>query len=354
MPQPINLHEYQQFARTRLPAMVYDYYAGGAADEITVRENETAWARLRLRPRMLVDVGNCDLATTILGQPVDMPIITAPCALNALAHPDGELAVARATASAGIIQTLSTVSAYSIEDVAAASHGARWFQLYVYRDRVITRELVQRAEAAGYQALCLTVDVPVPGPRERDARNQFRVPPHIRVANLAHLVADAQDGSALLNYVGLQFDPSLTWKDIDWLHSITKLPIVIKGILTAEDTILARTHGAAGICVSNHGGRQLDTAISTCDALPEVVAAAEGTMEIVVDGGIRRGTDILKALALGARAVLIGRPYLWGLAADGEAGVRRVLDLLASDLKLAMALAGMPTVAAITPALLAR
>ena len=196
MPDPLNLAEYELRARELLPQMVYDYYAGGANDEITVRENVHSWAQLRLRPRVLVDVRACDLSTTILGQAVAMPLITAPCALNALAHPEGELAVARATSTAGIIQVLSTVSAYSIEDVALASTGQRWFQLYCYRDRTITAELVRRAEVAGFSALCVTVDVPVPGPRERDARNQFKVPPHIRVANLTHLLPDSADGSA--------------------------------------------------------------------------------------------------------------------------------------------------------------
>lgn len=351
MTEPLNLHDYEQLARERLPQMVYDYYAGGAGDEITVRENEQAWARLRLRPRVLVDVSACDLSTTIIGQPVSMPLMTAPCALNALAHPEGELAVARAAAAAGIVQVLSTLSAYRMEDVATASEGKRWFQLYCYRDREITRELVERAEASGFVALCVTVDVPVPGPRERDARNRFKVPPNVRVANLAHLVPDTADGSALLKYVSDQFDPSLTWEALDWLRGITRLPIVVKGILTAEDARLAVRHGVAGIGVSNHGGRQLDSVVATCDALPEVVDAVAGKVAVFVDGGIRRGTDLLKAIALGAQAALIGRPYLWGLAVDGEAGVRRVLTLLRDDLRLSMALAGCQRISDISRAL---
>jgi 4-hydroxymandelate oxidase len=212
--------------------------------------------------------------------------------------------------------------------------------LYCYRDRAITRELVQRAEAAGYAALCLTVDVPVHGPRERDIRNRFKLPSNTPVANLAHLMPEAVEGSALVKYISERFDATLTWDSLAWLRGLTRLPLVVKGVLTAEDARLAVQHGVAGIGVSNHGGRQLDTAVATCDALAEVVEAAAGGAEVFVDGGIRRGTDVLKALALGARGVMIGRPYLWGLAVDGEAGVKRVLDLLRDDLRIAMALCG--------------
>lgn len=354
MTEPLNLSDYERLARERLPRMVYDYFAGGAGDEITLRENEQAWAAVRLRPRVLVDVSACDTSTTILGRPVSIPLMTAPCALNALAHPDGELAVARATAAAGVIQVLSTLSAHSLEAVAAAASGQRWFQLYCYRDRGITRELVERAEAAGFGALCLTVDLPVPGIRERDARNRFKVPADMRVGNLAHLLPDYAGGSALLKYVSDQFDPSLTWEALDWLRGLSRLPIVVKGILTAEDARLAVQHSAAGIVVSNHGGRQLDGATATCDSLPEVVDAVAGQAEVFVDGGIRRGTDVLKALALGARAVLIGRPYLWGLAVDGEAGVRGVLELLRREFGVSMALAGCPKISAIGAALVRR
>ena len=339
--EPLNLREYEQCAREILLQPIYDFYVGGAGDEITVRENERAWAGLRLRPRVLVDVSACETSTTILGQPAAMPLLTAPCALNALAHPDGELAVARATAEAGVVQVVSTLSSYSVEEIAAASSGIRWLQLYCYRDRGLTKALVERAEAAGFGALCVTVDVPMPGLRERDIRNGFKVPPHIRAANFEQAIPDTAEGSALLAYVADQFDPSLTWDALDWLRSITRLPIVVKGILTAEDALLAVQHGVVGIVVSNHGGRQLDSVVSTAEALPEIVAVAENA-EVYVDGGIRRGTDILKALALGARAVLIGRPYLWALAVSGEAGVAHVLQHLRDDLKLSMALAGCP------------
>ena len=361
--EPLNLAEYEQAARARLPQMVYDYYAGGSGDEVSVRDNELAWSRVRLRPRVLVDVGACDLSTTVLGRPVAMPVLTAPCGANVLAHPDGELAVARATAAAGIVQVLSTMAGHSLEDVAAASDaaeaagGARWFQLYCYRDRGITRELVARAEAAGFLALCVTVDVPVLGYRERDARNRFRLPPGVRLANIKQQFEELDSGSALLQYVNDQFDPCLTWESVDWLRSITRLPVVLKGVLAAEDARLAVEHGAAGIIVSNHGGRQLDGAVATCDALPEIaeaVAGASEVAEVYVDGGIRRGVDVLKALALGARAVLIGRPYLWALAVDGEAGVLRVLHMLRDELRRSLALAGCPRIRDVRPSLIAR
>jgi 4-hydroxymandelate oxidase len=297
VPSLLNLAEYEQRARELLPHAVYDYYAGGSADEVTLRENITAWQALRLRPRMLVDVHAIDLQTSVLGQPITMPIITAPCAQNALAHPDGEYAVARATAALGTIQTLSTVSSYALEDIAAATTGSQWFQLYCFRDRNITRNLVERAEAAGYSALCVTVDVPLLGHRERDTRNAFALPPQARLANLAPFVPAAATGADVLNYID---DMRLTWDGIAWIRSITQLPIILKGILTAEDALLGVQHGAAAICVSNHGGRQLDSAITACAALPEIVAAIGTTAEIYADGGIRRGTDILKALALGA------------------------------------------------------
>ncbi|HEX3526828.1 MAG TPA: alpha-hydroxy acid oxidase [Thermoanaerobaculia bacterium] len=358
--EPFNLADYEQLARERLPRMVYDYYAGGAGDEVSVRENELAWSRVRLRPRVLVDVSACDLSTTVLGRPVAMPVLTAPCGMNVLAHPDGELAVARATAAAGIVQVLSTLSGHSLEDIAAVSSaagGAQWFQLYCYRDRGITRELVARAEAAGFLALCVTVDVPVLGYRERDARNRFHLPPGVRVANITQQVAEIDRGSALLQYVSDQFDPSLTWESVDWLRSITRLPVVLKGVLAAEDARLAVEHGAAGVIVSNHGGRQLDGTVAPCDALPEIaeaVARAADTAEVYVDGGIRRGVDVLKALALGARAVLIGRPYLWALAAEGEAGVLRLLHMLRDELQRSLALAGCPRVRDVRPSLIAR
>ena len=354
---PINLDDYETLARQRLSQKIYDYYAGGAEDELTVQENQRAWGRVRLRPRMLVDVSGRDLSTTILGQPVSMPVLTAPTAFPAMAHPDGECAVARAAAAAGIINVVSTFSTYSLEEVAAASSGPCWFQLYCYRDRSITRMLVERAEAAGYAALCLTVDAPMLGRRERDVRNSFNLPAGMRLKNLESVGLEQMTGSdgvsALQQYVTDQLDASLTWEVLDWLRGVTRLPLVVKGVLTAEDARLAVEGGAAGIVLSNHGGRQLDHVLTTCEALPEVVAVVDGRIDVLVDGGIRRGTDVLKALAMGAGAVLIGRPYLWGLAVSGEAGVSSVLELLRDELSLSMALAGRPTISSIDRTLIA-
>jgi 4-hydroxymandelate oxidase len=349
---PLNLHDYEQLARERLPQMVFDYYFGGAEDEVTLRENRLGWQRLRLRPRVLVDVATRDLATTILGRPTKLPILLAPCAFNALAHPDGELAVARAAAAAGVIQVVSTAGTFSLEEVAAAAPGAtRWFQLYCYRDRDVTKWLVERAVAAGYQALCLTVDAPLVGRRERDRRNCFGLPPGMTWKNLERVGLDrmeaGQQGSALERYIAEIWDPSLTWEAIEWLRGLSPLPLAIKGILTAADARRAVDHGASAIVVSNHGGRQLDGTMATSESLCEVVDAVAGKAEVFVDGGIRRGSDILKALALGARAVLIGRPYLWALAAAGQPGVAHVLDILRDELDLDMALAGCPTIATI-------
>jgi 4-hydroxymandelate oxidase len=356
---PINLHDYEQLARECLSQMVFDYYYGGAGDEQTVRENRLGWQQLRFRPRVLVDVGTRDLGTTVLGQPISFPLLTAPCAFNALAHSEGELAVARAATAAGIVQVVSTAGTYSLEDVAAAApSGARWFQLYCYRDREVTRSLVERAQAAGYRALCLTVDAPLVGRRERDARNRFGLPPGMTWKNLERVGLDRMEqrdeGSALVQYISEIWDASLTWEAIDWLRGLSPLPLVIKGILTAEDARRAVEHGVAAIVVSNHGGRQLDGTVTTSEALEEVADAVGGQVDILVDGGIRRGSDILKALALGARAVLIGRPYLWALAVGGQGAVEHLFSLLRDELDLDMALAGRPTIASIDRSLVCR
>ncbi len=340
---PINLAEVESRALGRLTPLARDYYASGATDEVTLRWNREAYGRIALRPRTLVDVSARDLSTTILGRRHPWPVVVAPTAFQRLAHRDGEGAVARAAAAEGVTMTLSTLASTSIEDVAAAAPGSpRWFQLYVFRDRVLTQELVARAEAAGYEALVLTVDAPLLGRRERDARNRFALPDGIEAANLTGaLAAVSSDGrdSGLFQFFASQIDPALTWADLEWLCSATRLPVLVKGVLRADDAARAIEAGARGVLVSNHGGRQLDTAIASIDALPEVVEAVAGRASVLVDGGVRRGTDILKALALGADAVLIGRPILWGLV-DGEAGVRHVLRLLRAEFDLAMALAG--------------
>jgi 4-hydroxymandelate oxidase len=340
----VNLSEAEASARERLPYPVYCYYAGGAHDEITLAENRRAYDRIALRPRVLVDVSRRDLSTTVLGERVDLPVLVAPMAFQRMAHPDGELATVRAVEAAGSIMTLSTLSTASVEDVRAATNRPLWFQLYVHQDRSVTRALVERVEALGYGALVLTVDTPLLGRRERDVRNEFQLPPGITIANVmpggSTTLGVAERDSALAAYFAGMHDASLTWSDLEWLRSTTRLPVLLKGVLRADDAARAAEHGASGVIVSNHGGRQLDTALATIRALPEIAQAVGGRVELFIDGGIRRGTDVLKAIALGARAVLVGRPVLWGLTVAGEAGVRRVLELLRDELDLAMALCG--------------
>lgn len=348
---PINLFEYEPLARERIDPVSWEYFQSGANDEVTLRENRLAYERIRLRPRMLAGVATPDTRTIALGAPLSMPILVAPMAYHKLAHPEGEAAMARGAGAAGTLMCVSTMATTSLEDVARAASGPLWFQLYVYRDRDVTVSLVRRAEQAGYRALVVTVDLPALGRREADVRNGFGLPPHLSVANFRGELAEEQrvapGESGLAAYATAQHDPSLTWEAIDWIASITTLPVLVKGILTAEDAALAVTHGVAGIIVSNHGGRQLDSAMATIEALPEVVETVAGRCEVYVDGGVRRGTDALKALALGARAVLLGRPALWALAVDGAEGVERALRLLHEELKLAMILSGRPTLASI-------
>ena len=348
----INLWELEARARELLPQMAYDYYASGANDEVTLRENRAAYERITLLPRMLVDVSVRDISTTVLGESVSMPILIAPTALPGLAHPEGEIATTKAAGAAKTLMTLATLSTSSIEEAMATATGPVWFQLYVFRDRAISASLVQRAETAGCKAVVLTVDDPVAGRRERDVRNRLTLPDHLSLKNL--LSAGCQElpknvaGSGLAAYVASLFDAALTWKDIEWLAGVTKLPILVKGILRADDALRAVNYGASGIIVSNHGARQLDTTPATISVLPEIVDAVAGAVEVYVDGGIRRGTDVLKAMAYGARAVLVGRPILWGLAVGGEAGVKYVLELLRQEFDLAMALSGCPRLTAIT------
>ena len=353
----LNLHELEAVARARLATAVWDYYAAGADDERCMRRNADAFERVVLHYRVLVDVAHRALATSVLGQPIALPVGVAPMAFHRLAHPDGELASVRAAGAAGTVFVLSTMSNTAVEDVTAAATGPVWFQLYVYRDRAATEALVRRVEAAGCRALVLTVDVPVLGRRERDVRNRFTLPPDLAIENLHAAgyarMAPATGGSALAAYVAELWNPALTWDAVGWLRSITTLPVVLKGIVRADDAVRAVDHGAAGILVSNHGGRQLDAAPATLDVLPRIVDAVAGRAEVYLDGGIRRGTDVIKALALGARAVFAGRPILWGLAAGGQAGVAAALDVLRRELDLAMALCGCPTIAAITRDLVA-
>jgi len=357
--RPINVFEYQTLANQQLPQMARDYYASGAWDEITLRDNCAAFERYKLRPRMLVDVSHRDLSTQILGQSLQLPILIAPMAFQCLADPQGEIATAKAAAKLGSVMVLSTLATKSIEDVASVRNQTpQWFQLYVHRDRGLTKALVERAQAAGFQALCLTVDAPVLGKRERDTHNQFVLPPGMALANLSTLkdleIPYKSGESGLFAYVLEQFNPALTWADLEWLQSLSPLPLVVKGILRGDDAVRAVEHGARGVIVSNHGGRQLDGAIASIDALSEVVAAVGDKADVLVDGGIRRGTDVLKALALGAKAVLLGRPVLWGLAVGGEVGVQHLIELLRDELDLAMALSGCAKLQDIDPSLVVR
>jgi 4-hydroxymandelate oxidase len=343
----LNLAEIELAARERLTPLAYEYYVGGANDEVTIRENRSAFERLALRYHVLVDVTKRSTSTTVLGTRVDFPVLVAPTAFQRLACDDGEIATARAASASGTVMILSTASTCTIEDVGAVG-GAQWFQLYVYSDRGMTKALVERAEAAGMKAIVLTVDAPILGRRERDLRNRFHLPDGIRLANVPSSgsvpLPTGHGESGLANHFATGIDAGITWKDVEWLRSLTKLPVVIKGIVRGDDAARAVDHGAAGIVVSNHGGRQLDTAIASVRALPEVVDAVAGRAEVLLDGGVRRGTDVIKAIALGARAVLLGRPVVWGLAAGGESGARRVLELMRAEIDLAMALCGCPTV----------
>ena len=352
----VNLHEYEAAARDLLPPMVVDYVFGGSCDEVTLRGNRAAFDRWRLLPRVLRGLRETSTATTVLGQTVALPVLIAPSGLHRLAHDEGELATARAARAAGTIYTMSTASTVPIETVAPEA-GQWWFQLYVFSDRGITRDLVERAAAAGASALVVTVDVPLLGRREADERNRFTLPPGVAMANLRapehQRMPVNEDGSGLTTYIGATWEPALSWKDLDWLASLSPLPVIPKGILHPADALLAFEHGARAVIVSNHGGRQLDSAVASLDALPAVAAAVAGRGEVLVDGGIRRGTDVLMALALGARAVLIGRPTYWGLALAGEAGVRHVLELLRAELALDLMLCGLASPNEVTRELLA-
>lgn len=341
----LNLHELEALAESRLEAGAFGYIRGGAEDEVTLRANRHAFERLRLLPRYLVDVSSIDTRTTVLGSALALPVMLAPVAFQVLAHPDGELASARAAADAGTVFIASTLSSRSLEAIADAGDGPKWFQLYCARDRGLTDALVARAEAAGYQALVITVDVPVAARREADERNRFHLPAAALPGNLA---GDLELGgltgperqSALVRLVGDLFDPALTWRDIDRLAARTRLPILIKGLLTADDAARAVDHGAAGVVVSNHGGRQLDGAPPAIEVLAEIADCIAGRATVLLDSGIRRGSDVVKAVALGAAAVLIGRPMVWGLAVGGEAGVSRVLALLHEEIARCLALLG--------------
>lgn len=350
---PINLSEVEALGRESLPPDAYDYYRGGAEDEVTLRANRAAFGRWLLRPRRLVDVSSPDPSVEVLGDRIDSPVGIAPTAFQRLAHPGGELATAQAARSEGALMVASTLSTTPLEAIAEERDGPLWLQLYVFKNRELSLELVRRAEACGCTALCVTVDVPVQGKRERDDRNRFRLPDHLEMANFRGLrqaaMPSEHEGSGLAAFIHREIDPSLTWEAVEWLVGETSLPVVVKGVLTGEDAERALESGAGGIVVSNHGGRQLDGAVPTLLALPEVVAAVRGRAPVLVDGGIRRGSDVVKALALGARAVLVGRPYLWGLAWKGREGVERVLSILRDEVVRTLCLVGRPRAADVDP-----
>jgi 4-hydroxymandelate oxidase len=353
-PQPpcLNLHEYEAAARTVLPSAVYEFIAGGSGDEITLRASRAAFGRWQLLPRVLRGHHETSTATSVLGQHVSLPVLVAPWAAHRLCHGQGECATARAAKAVGTIFTLATPSTTAMEEVAAEA-GPWWFQLYVFRDRGYTRELVARAVAAGASALVVTVDMPVFGRREADERNRFSLPPGMAFVHMPKPLSTsgATPGSVVAGTVNSIFDPALNWADLEWLASLSPLPVIAKGVLHSDDAVHAVDHGAQAVVVSNHGGRQLDSAVLALDALPRVADAVAGRAEVLVDGGVRRGTDVIKALALGARAVMIARPLAWGLAVDGEDGVCHVHHLLRTDLLRDLMLCGCPSPAEVQRAL---
>ncbi|XP_038995072.1 peroxisomal (S)-2-hydroxy-acid oxidase GLO4-like isoform X1 [Hibiscus syriacus] len=346
--EPVNVNEFKELARKALPKMYYDFYTGGAEDQYTLQNNEEAFRRITIRPRILRDVRSIDLSTTVLGYNISMPVLIAPTSMHKLANPEGEIATARAASACNTIMVLSTGSTCSLEEVASSCSAIRFFQLYVYKRRDISAKLVQKAESNGYKAIVLTVDCPRIGRREADVKNKLVVPPPKNLEGLLSTEFVSDGGSGLEALINGTLDPSFRWEDIAWLKSTTNLPILIKGVLTHEDAIKSLEVGVAGIIVSNHGGRQLDYSPATIDVLEEVVHAVGEKVPVFIDGGIRRGTDVFKAMALGARAVLVGRPVVFGLAAKGEYGVKRVLKMLKDELELAMALSGCSSTKEIT------
>ena len=368
-----NIRDLRRYAKRRVPRPMFDYMDGAADDEITLNRNQTDFNRYELLPRFLVDVENIDPSTEIMGQPIDLPIVLAPTGMSRLFNNDGELAVSKAAASAGTVYSLSTVSTYSIEEVAEVCNGPKWFQLYVFRDRELITEFFERCRAAAYQALVLTIDVPVAGNRERDLYSGMTIPPKLSLAsyldfflhplwslkyvmsnpfqlsNVAHKApVDERDVQTLVGYLNSQFDPTVNWDDAAWMIEQWQGPFAVKGVASVEDAVRAADIGATAVILSNHGGRQLDTTVSPISLLADVKDAVGDRIEVILDGGVRRGTDVLKALALGAKACMIGRAYLFGLGVGGEAGVTRALELLRAEIVRDMALLGCTRIDEIT------
>lgn len=339
--QLVNLFDFEAIARERMPKQEYDYIAGGATDEISVDRNRRAYASWALRPRVLRNVSALDLSTEVLGAKVNLPVLIAPCGGHKKAHPQGEFATFRAATASGTIFVVSANASADFTELRQAAEGRLWLQLYPFRDREMTKDWLKRAKETGYEAVCVTLDSQWPAKRERNLRNNYE---NRRGVNFAMGGADdvrrrgAHPGGG---------DPAATWEDLQWIKSIAGLPVVAKGIMTGEDVELCAEAGADGVIVSNHGGRHLDNTLATIEVLPEAVAAAKGKLEVYLDGGIRRGADVVKAIALGAKAVFIGRPLFWGLAVDGERGVARVLDILRDEIEITMAKCGRPTIASI-------
>jgi len=371
-----NVEDLRRIARRRLPRGVFDYVDGGAEDEVTLADNTAAFGRYQLRPRVLVDVADVDTTTTVLGRPVALPLVLSPTGFTRMVDPQGELSVARAAARAGVPYSLSTLATRSIEEVGACSPGAKWFQVYVWRDRALVKDMLQRAQDSGYEAILITVDTAVPGRRERDVRRGFTLPPKIGMRTIldgalhpgwtwaflrsepitfANLVgtgrAYGSEPVSLSEYINTQFDPSLSWRDLDWIRSSWNGPVVIKGIQTVADAVIAADAGVEAIALSNHGGRQLDGAPAPVDLVAPVRDAVGDRIEILCDGGVRRGGDIIKALALGANACMTGRPYLYALGAGGERGVELVLQMFAEGVRRTMALCGCRRIGEIGPEL---
>ncbi len=335
----VNVADFERLAEEILDGGVAGYFFGGAGDELTLRENVAAWSGWRLRPRVLAGLEEWRTEVELLGGDVSMPVLVAPVAYQGLVDPEGEVAMAKAAAAAGTVMCLSTLATRRPSEVAAgAPEGRRWFQLYCFKDAAVTDALVAEAVESGFEALVVTVDAPRGGNRERDLRTGFKIPEEVGVPSVT--AALGSDRAVTIEETFDLMNPALSWPDLEALAATCGVPVFVKGIVTGEDAALAVEHGAAGVIVSNHGGRQLDRCVATADALPEVVDAVAERAAVLVDGGIRRGIDVAVALALGANAVLVGRPALWGLAAGGERGARRVLELLRGELELALALCG--------------
>jgi 4-hydroxymandelate oxidase len=340
-PQPINLFEFEDVAKERLPKEEYDYIAGGATDEISIDRNRRAYASWAFRPRVLRDVSKIDMSTTVLGTKVNLPVLIAPCGGHKRAHPEGELATYRAATACGTVLAVSANSNTSFEELANSTKGHLWVQMYPFRDKAMTEEWLKRAKDNGYEAVVVTLDSQWPPKRERNIRNNYR---RTRGVNYPKGGVETPRPAGR---AGEGSDPAATWQDLEWIKKVAGLPVVAKGIMTGEDVELCVEVGADGVIVSNHGGRHLDNTLATVEVLPEAVSAARGKLEVYLDGGVRRGADVVKAISLGAKAVFIGRPLFWGLAVDGDKGVIRVLDILREEMEITMAKCGRPTIASI-------